>query len=93
MFFVGDGKCRVQFAAGLILAVGPASSRTASATSDSPSSWGRGEGQVRIASSQVAANASAPMPGTTATGRPDAGTSRNQGRVGLCQKGLKKPEK
>ena len=37
--------------------------------------------------------ASAPIPGITATGLPAAGTTRNHGLVGLCQNGVRKPEK
>ena len=37
--------------------------------------------------------AAAPIDGMTAIGLPLAGTTRNQGRVGLCQKGVRKPLK
>ncbi len=33
------------------------------------------------------------MEGITATGAPLAGTTRNQGRVGLCQNRVRKPVK
>jgi hypothetical protein len=33
----------------------------------------------------------APMLGMTAIGFPEAGTTVNQGRVGLCQNGVSKP--
>jgi hypothetical protein len=41
----------------------------------------------------VRAISGAPISGITATGLPDAGTSRNQGRVGLCQNWVRKPLK
>jgi hypothetical protein len=34
-----------------------------------------------------------PMLGMTAIGRPSNGRTTNHGRVGLCQKGVKKPVK
>ena len=37
--------------------------------------------------------AEAPMPGITAIGRPLSGSTTNQGRVGLCQKGVWNPVK
>jgi hypothetical protein len=44
-------------------------------------------------STQVAAMPAAPISGITAIGRPSRGTTRNQGRVGLAQNWLQKPEK
>ena len=71
----------------------PATSRNVSASIDTPSSAGRGEGQARTSSSHVEAMACAPIAGTTATGLPVAGTTTNQGRVGLCQNWVRRPVK
>ena len=72
---------------------GPACSANVSASSARPSSSGRGAGHVRTSSTQVPAMAEAPMPGITAIGRPLSGSTTNQGRVGLCQKGVWNPVK
>ena len=48
---------------------------------------------VVTASFQVRDINGAPIEGITATGSPDAGTIRNQGRVGLSQNRVRNPEK
>jgi len=58
-----------------------------------PSSSGWGDDQVRTSSIHVADIEAAPILGITAIGLPRAGTTTNQGRVGLCQNGVWKPVK
>ena len=54
---------------------------------------GQGAGQVRMSSTQVPAIPAAPISGITAIGLPRPGTIRYQGRVGLAQNWVRKPEK
>ncbi len=61
--------------------------------SEIPSSSGRGDGQVRISSTPVLCIRAAPISRITAIGWPILGTTRNEGRVGLCQKAVREPEK
>ena len=58
-----------------------------------PSSAGRGASHVRMSSTHVAVIDASPMPGMTAIGRPSQGSTTNQGRVGLCQNGVRNPVK
>ena len=68
-------------------------SPSACASRLTPSSSGRGAGQVRISSTQVRAMPGAPISGITATGAPARGRTTNQGRVGLAQNCESKPVK
>ena len=52
-------------------------------SSETPSSSGRGDGQLLMSFSQVADISGTPISGTTAIGFPDDGTTRNHGRLDL----------
>ena len=67
--------------------------RSASASSDTPSSSGCGDAQVLISRTQVRRIRAAPISGITTIGAPSAGRTRNQGRVGLCQNRVRNPVK
>ena len=58
-----------------------------------PSSSGTGAGQDRTSFTQVLSTAGAPSSGMTAIGSPFRGAIRNQGRVGLSQNCMSRPEK
>jgi hypothetical protein len=62
-------------------------------SSPTPSSSGRGAGQLRISDTQVFAIPATPISGMTATGAASRGITTNQGRVGLSQNWVSKPLK
>jgi hypothetical protein len=64
---------------------------SAAVSNDTPSSAGRGAGQVRMSRTQVTAMPGAPISGTIAIGPPSRGSTTNQGRVGLSQNCVSNP--